>query len=252
VLVLAKTAVDLVITLVCHTPRMACEMGIDEVPDTNGAGTLPMVSRCWASYTTFFGDGQSLSCTAADTCKRSLTDSTLVMCGACPLMDPPNPLTFHYGCDTIIKSCTCGTPRLAPAFCYSNRECEAPGQACAFIDSELEYLNVQGKEALATEEIAGHAMFRDGRTLDLDENTIKTSHNTLENTHVGPLALPKLCGSVLERVGRHVKNDRERCHNGITPRIHQVVESSFRHAVVLCYVKVRPTGQPPQSHAQLK
>jgi len=113
-------------------------------------------------------------------------------------------------------------------------------------------LNVQGKEALATEEIAGHAMFRDGRTLDLDENTIKTSHNTLENTHVGPLALPKLCGSVLERVGRHVKNDRERFHNGITPRIHHVVKSSFRHAVVLCYVKVRPTGQPPQSHAQLK
>ena len=130
---------------------MQCDMGVVEVPPVNGAGTLPIVSRCWASYTPFFGDGQSLACTAADTCKRSLTDSSLVMCGACPRQDPPDPLTFHFGCDTIIKSCTCGPPRLAPAFCYSTCECEAPAQACAFVDSELEVLDARTLcEACAT------------------------------------------------------------------------------------------------------
>jgi len=113
-------------SLVCHSKPIECEFDVPEDPDVNGPGTLPVVSRCWSSYTTFFGDSQSLACIAADTCKRSLTNSRLVMCGACPAEDPPNPLNFQFGCDTIIKSCTCDVPKLAPSYCYSNEECEAP------------------------------------------------------------------------------------------------------------------------------
>ena len=145
ILVFAQNALNIVITIVCHSPRINCEMGPYELADDTSRGTLPVASRCWSSYTTFFGDGQSLSCTAADTCKRSLTDSTLVMCGVCPLESPPNPLIFQFGCDTIIKTCTCGTPRLAPAYCYSNAECEAPGQSCVFIDSDLEPIEARTK-----------------------------------------------------------------------------------------------------------
>jgi len=138
VLVFAQNVLNIMLTITCHSPRINCEAGPYEVADDTSRGTLPMASRCWSTYTTFFGDGQSLSCTAADTCKRSLTDSTLVMCGVCPLQSPPNPLIFQYGCDTIIKTCTCGTPRLKPTFCYSNAECDAPGQSCMFVDSDLE------------------------------------------------------------------------------------------------------------------
>jgi len=136
-----QSAIDSAIIMICLPPGMECERTYEDLSEPNGEGTLPVVTRCWASYTTFFGDGQSLSCTAADTCKRSLTDSTLVMCGACPLESPPNPLTFQFGCDTIIKSCTCGVPRLQPSYCYSNEECAAPAQACAFVDTELELLD---------------------------------------------------------------------------------------------------------------
>jgi hypothetical protein len=143
VLLIVQNVLNLIITVVCHSPPMQCEIGNYEVADNPSRGTLPVASRCWSSYTTFFGDGQSLACTAADTCKRSLTDSTLVMCGTCPLESPPNPLTFQYGCDTIIKTCTCSTPKLAPAYCYSNAECEDPGRACVFIDSELEAIEAR-------------------------------------------------------------------------------------------------------------
>ena len=141
IFLLAQTMVDLIMSIICHSEPIDCEFGVPEDPDVNGPGTLPVVSRCWSSYTTFFGDSQSLACTAADTCKRSLTDSRLVMCGACPAEDPPNPLNFQFGCDTIIKSCTCDVPRLAPSYCYSNEECETPAKACAFIDSEFEMLD---------------------------------------------------------------------------------------------------------------
>jgi len=145
ILILAQNANNIILTIVCHSPRINCEMGPYKMADDTSRGTLPVASRCWSTYTTFFGDRQSLSCTAADTCKRSLTDSTLVMCCVCPLESPPNPLIFHYGCDTIIKTCTCGTPRLTAAYCYSNTECEAPGQSCVFIDLDLEPIEARTK-----------------------------------------------------------------------------------------------------------
>jgi len=52
-------------------------------------------------------------------------------------------------------------------------------------------------------------MLRDGRTLDLDDNSVKISpgHNTIANMHVWSQTLPKLCCSVLECVGQHIKHD---------------------------------------------
>ena len=129
---------DGIIAVVCDMERLECNF-MDVIEDSrNGPGTLPIVTRCWSTYVTFYGDGQSLACTKADTCRRSLTDNSLVVCGACPEADPPNPLTYHFGCDSITKSYTCATPKLRDTLCYSNQECELPGQSCGFLNTELE------------------------------------------------------------------------------------------------------------------
>ena len=124
-------------TILCDSDDIHCELTSEE-DDSEDDGTLPVVSRCWSTYTPFFGDSQSLACTSADTCKKSLTGSALVVCAACPLETPPNPLFNHFGCDTITKTCTCATPRLAISPCYSNSECVLPKQTCRYIDSALQ------------------------------------------------------------------------------------------------------------------
>jgi len=129
---------DGIIAVVCDMERLDCNFMDVEEESRNGPGTLPIVTRCWSTYVTFYGDGQSLACTKADTCRRSLTDNSLVVCGACPEADPPNPLTHHFGCDSITKSCTCATPKLRDTLCLSNQECELPGQSCGFLNTELE------------------------------------------------------------------------------------------------------------------
>lgn len=97
-------------------------------------GTLPTSTRCWSTYVTFFGDTQQLSCTQADTCKRSLTDNSLVVCGACGAAGSGHK---SFGCHSLTKQCTCDVPALSRTLCYSNAECR-PSASCQYIDDELE------------------------------------------------------------------------------------------------------------------
>jgi len=65
ILVLAKTTVDLVITLVCRTPRMACDFGAEEVPNRSQQCALRGTGRCararqWP-HAAAPGDGHSQS-----------------------------------------------------------------------------------------------------------------------------------------------------------------------------------------------
>jgi hypothetical protein len=96
--------------------------------------TLPVATRCWATYNTFYGDSSRLSCTAADTCRRGPTDFSLQMCGACSSFDDNLP----FGCYDVTKTCTCNLPRLTEQGCSSNEECAALDATCRFIDRELQ------------------------------------------------------------------------------------------------------------------
>lgn len=109
------------------------------LPDETAArkGTLRTPTRCWASYVTFFGDTEQLSCTTADTCKTSLADTTLVICGACPA-----PARTHrdFGCSAVTKQCTCNVPTLSQTSCTSNAACdpETTSATCQYVDEELQ------------------------------------------------------------------------------------------------------------------
>jgi hypothetical protein len=101
---------------------------------TEQADTLPAATRCWATYNTYYGDSGRLSCSAADTCRRGITDFSLVMCGACASFDDYMP----FGCFDVTKTCTCNLPLLVEQGCTSNEECSLPDATCRFIDSDLE------------------------------------------------------------------------------------------------------------------
>ena len=96
--------------------------------------TLPVATRCWSTYNTFYGDSSQLSCTAADTCRRGPTDFGLQMCGACSSYDDNMP----FGCYDVTKTCTCNLPRLTEQGCSSNEECTALDATCRFIDREFQ------------------------------------------------------------------------------------------------------------------
>lgn len=100
-------------------------------------GTLRAPTRCWAAYVTFFGDTQQLSCTVADTCKTSITDNTLVTCGACPA---PGRSHIDFGCSAVTKQCTCDVPNLAQTTCTSNSACDpaTTSASCQYVDDELQ------------------------------------------------------------------------------------------------------------------
>jgi hypothetical protein len=103
--------------------------------DFRSPGTLPVATKCWSTYQTFFGDNNVLSCTKADTCHRSVTDTSLVMCGACP-----NPTTDFapFGCLSVTKTCTCSVPVFTMQYCESNSDCYAEDSSCKYLDGELE------------------------------------------------------------------------------------------------------------------
>ena len=98
-------------------------------------GTLPVATKCWSTYNTFFGDNNVLSCTKADTCHRSVTDTSLVMCGACP--DPSTDFAA-FGCLSVTKTCTCSVPVFTMQYCESNSDCYADDSSCKYLDGELE------------------------------------------------------------------------------------------------------------------
>ena len=113
----------------------ACPGEDNEDDEARSPGTLPVATKCWSTYNTFFGDNNVLSCTKADTCHRSVTDTSLVMCGACP-----NPTTDFapFGCLSVTKTCTCSVPVFTMQYCESNSDCYAEDSSCKYLDSELE------------------------------------------------------------------------------------------------------------------
>jgi hypothetical protein len=113
----------------------ACPGEDNEDDEARSPGTLPVATKCWSTYNTFFGDNNVLSCTKADTCHRGVTDTSLVMCGACP-----NPSTDFapFGCLSVTKTCTCSVPVFAMQYCESNSDCYAEDSSCKYLDGELE------------------------------------------------------------------------------------------------------------------
>lgn len=94
---------------------------------------LPQPTRCWSTYSAFFGDTTPLSCQSQDTCS---TPDGLdnVLCGDCPRVDAGRRV---FGCDPVVKQCKCSVPEYSQTPCFSNAECTKQGAAnCRFIDVE--------------------------------------------------------------------------------------------------------------------
>ena len=117
--------------LPCRPRTNECEFDFFEDEEVVG-GTLPVATRCWSTYTTFFGDGDSLSCSKADTCRRSelSLEDDLVPCGACGA----GAFGLHsYACSYLTKTCTCQVPRYERTQCTSNSDC-IQADSCAFVN----------------------------------------------------------------------------------------------------------------------
>ncbi len=80
----------------CETKSFNCVLEPVFGEEDTDFGTLPMPTRCWASYLTFFGDNQQLSCSKADTCKLAPLAALAErrVCGACPAQSNPNVRDF--------------------------------------------------------------------------------------------------------------------------------------------------------------
>ena len=105
---------------------------------TPSAAKLPVPTRCWSSYVTFFGDNQQLSCSAADTCRTGSLSSERVMCGACPQQS--NPSISEFACDYLTKLCTCAVPQLQSTSCLVNEDCMLADSlaSCLLINDNLQ------------------------------------------------------------------------------------------------------------------
>ena len=116
---------------------MSCDNLGFEGAENSFSGTLPVATRCWSSYTTFFGDSQGLACTAADTCVLSHTDlNSRKVCATCT--ETSSSLVSQFGCDPVLKMCICGVVKHERTYCRSNAECRDPAATCAYIDTDLE------------------------------------------------------------------------------------------------------------------
>jgi hypothetical protein len=112
-----------------------CPEEDNEDDEARSPGTLPVATKCWSTYNTFFGDNNVLSCTKADTCHRSVTDTSLVMCGSC---GEPTTDFAPFGCLSVTKTCTCSVPLFTMQYCESNSDCYAEDSTCKYLDGELE------------------------------------------------------------------------------------------------------------------
>jgi hypothetical protein len=115
-----------------------CEIQPPLVDNFKSRGTLPMPTRCWSSYVTFFGDNQQLSCTSSDTCKSGALSSDRVMCGACPVQTNPN--IQDFACDYVTSICTCAVPQLRDSSCLVNEDCmdQTDETTCMLVNDNLE------------------------------------------------------------------------------------------------------------------
>ena len=109
----------------CSQKEFSCTDDSSGIPAAERTGALPMPTRCWSTYLTFFGDNQQLQCTAADTCRAQgalgLSASEYIVCGRCPKLDNNN--IRDYGCDALTKLCSCAVPILHTSHCSSNEDC---------------------------------------------------------------------------------------------------------------------------------
>ena len=125
----------------CAARDFACSDSTDSVPESPSSGTLPVPTRCWSTYLTFFGDNQQLQCTAADTCRaqgaQGLSPSEYIVCGMCPQLDNPN--VRDFGCDWVTKLCSCAVPILGTSHCSTNEDCSHTGvdTSCKLIKDDL-------------------------------------------------------------------------------------------------------------------
>lgn len=96
---------------------------------------LPVASRCWSTYTTFFGDQGPLSCTHGDTCLISPLSDQRIKCALCP---QTSDTVLQFGCDAATKQCVCGVPIMRETRCVSNIECQDATANCKYIDGDLD------------------------------------------------------------------------------------------------------------------
>lgn len=122
----------------CDERNFECELESASETDGAEAGTLPMPTRCWSTYISFFGDNQQLSCTRADTCKAGSLESERVVCGACPPQS--NPSIRDFACDYITSICTCGVPEFSSTSCLVNEDCmHSDSEAsCLLVNNDLQ------------------------------------------------------------------------------------------------------------------
>lgn len=109
-------------------------------PPPHNQGTLPVATRCFSTYTTFFGDGQTLSCSPADTCNLNLAGNEGVeVCGSCPSgLSESSGVTTRFGCSKVTKICTCNVPTYSESQCHSNDDCYRSDRSCRLIGSDFE------------------------------------------------------------------------------------------------------------------
>ena len=122
----------------CEEKDFECALESERQTDGGEPGTLPMPTRCWSTYISFFGDNQQLSCTRADTCKAGPLDSERVVCGACPPQS--NPSIRDFACDYLTSLCTCGVPEFSTTSCLVNEDClhSESAASCLLINNDLQ------------------------------------------------------------------------------------------------------------------
>ena len=134
------------------TPNLDCAAG--RKSGSNNASLFlaaAVATRCWADASSaqmlaaggsvFGGAGDSSSylvCTASDTCAADPLQfdgvgaggSKLGACGACPA-------DAGFGCDPMLKRCTCGASVAAPDVCLTSSDCALSGGAECAVVSDL-------------------------------------------------------------------------------------------------------------------
>ena len=123
----------------CQDSPLICNL-LYEYDTTSGPATLPFATRCWSTYTTFFGDASPLSCTAADSCApQSGSTAEPILCAECPQVSS---FFEQFGCDDATKKCTCSTFKYETTSCVSNRDCIADAysspKTCRYLDADIE------------------------------------------------------------------------------------------------------------------
>lgn len=133
-----QTVIDQIIqfaTNFCSGWTQNCKFDEQSSSEENLSTTL-VATRCWSFYQTYYGDSSSLSCSKADTCRKSRLSGDLLTCGECPNIENANVMDF--ACDEISKICTCGVPILQETYCLSNEDCLLQDASCKYLDSDLE------------------------------------------------------------------------------------------------------------------